>query len=349
MKFVLLTLAVACAYTCPKYSCHAGGFDLGTTCAYQTSTGDVSMQICDLTTLGDYCNVNPLITKNFTCGDRPPRAQDEFLPGQSCISGRQCQSGNCLNNKCQGLPLGSFCISHADCNVGYYCGQSGKCLPQMSQFQSCNSDWDCQNQFACNRTLFTKGTCLPYYSLPNGSAVGMCVSSFSEGMSNLCASGSCSQIQQGHNGEGICQAPFKSDKPYPLVCNEDADCTGHNSAGTLGLGSCSCGMDKNGAAYCNAYSGDQPAVIARELLIQHTSSAAIANCHTLIRFDQYCYRQTLPSYDVFNLTQSLLLAGNTPRYQNNDFCTQTIYNFDYWRVSASDFTCKAYGCKTNLS
>eukprot|EP00358_Blepharisma_japonicum_P006973 CAMPEP_0202945968 /NCGR_PEP_ID=MMETSP1395-20130829/7883_1 /ASSEMBLY_ACC=CAM_ASM_000871 /TAXON_ID=5961 /ORGANISM="Blepharisma japonicum, Strain Stock R1072" /LENGTH=201 /DNA_ID=CAMNT_0049646293 /DNA_START=870 /DNA_END=1476 /DNA_ORIENTATION=+ len=47
-----------------------------------------------------------------------------------------------------------------------------------------------------------------------------------------------------------------------------------------------------------------------------------------------------------NFTQNELKSSDIARYQNNDVCTQVIFNRDYYRVTPQTFMCKAYGCDT---
>ncbi|CAG9318544.1 unnamed protein product [Blepharisma stoltei] len=342
---VILFLSIGVFSLCPTYNCHSGGFDLGNTCAFVTPSKNVLMQICDENNLAPMCMVNPQIFNNFTCGQVPPYTAPLAYPGESCRADSQCRSGQCYQNVCQGQALGYSCISDADCNVGLHCGMGGLCTKQHPYNQECNSDYDCQNGFGCNRTMYASGACLPYYGVQNGEAVGICVDVLGEGNSNLCESGSCMPIYPGTNAEGICQPSFRSAGTYPMTCQVDSDCIGTNGVNKL-TGACQCGMDKDGLAYCSAWSGDLPAYTVRSILKQHVNSTAINNCQTMRRFSQSCLAQTLTPPEIYNFTQNNLLAQETARYQGNDDCTQAIFNTRYWGVNTNSFTCKAYSCGT---
>lgn len=41
--------------------------------------------------------------------------------GRSCVDSSQCYSKNCLGSVCQGLDIGVYCHSNADCHSEYYC------------------------------------------------------------------------------------------------------------------------------------------------------------------------------------------------------------------------------------
>ncbi|CAG9315931.1 unnamed protein product [Blepharisma stoltei] len=343
----LLFLSIGVFAVCPKYQCHTGGFNVGPTCAYPTATNDIMMQMCDASSQSRVCLVTPQITHNFTCqpfdNTRPIQLN---YPGEFCHSNSQCLSGYCANNACQGQPLGGMCVSHADCNVGLFCNQAGHCIKQLGISNSCNSDWDCQNNLACNRTLYNPGLCLLYYSIANGDAVGMCVTELSEGVSNLCISGSCAQQKPNTNGEGFCQPSIKTVGKFPSKCVGDTDCVGQNTQNTKYTGTCACGMNPTGESYCNSWSGDEPNQIVQEIWVQHVNSVGIANCHTMRRFAPTCLYHTMPPAQIVNYTQNEMMSADLARYQNNDVCTQTIFNRDYYRVSPQSFTCKAYGCDT---
>lgn len=329
---------------CPKYSCHSGGFDIGSTCAYPTTTNDIQMQLCDNNNLNSICQITPTITSNFTCGAFQPQEVDPNYPGEFCHSSTQCLSGQCTSNKCVGSSLGGYCVSHADCNVGLYCNQANHCVKQVQIAAFCNSDWDCQNNMACNRTLYNSGVCVPYYSVPNGDAIGMCVTHMSEGLSNLCESGFCIQQKPNTNGEGWCQTAPSTVGKFPSRCNADSDCLGSNAKNSTFMGTCSCGMNKEGEAYCNSWSGDAPAQAVKAIWINHVTSVGIANCHTQRRFTKFCLSQTQIPQQIVNFTQNNLVSANTARYEKNDVCTQVIFNKDYWNVTPDNFKCKAYGC-----
>lgn len=345
---VFLLITVGVFSICPQYTCHTGGYDLGNTCTFVDAKNNVQMQMCDENNLIPYCQVNPQIFQNYTCGQPPAHENPQNYPGERCREDSDCLSGSCYQNVCQGQPLGYPCVSNADCNVGTHCALGSICTKQDVLNAGCSSDYDCQNGLACNRTLYAMGTCLPYYSVPNGDAVGICVGVLSEGNSNLCESGSCMPVNHGTNGEGICQPSFMSIKPYPMTCLQDSDCIASNGATTL-IGVCSCGYDMTGKSYCNAWTGDDPAVTVRNIWKQHVSSPGIVNCQTMRRFTPTCLSQTLPPEEISSFTTNNMLAMDTARYQGNDDCTKTIFNGRYWNVNQNSFTCKAYGCDLGAS
>ena len=89
-------------------------------------------------------------------------------------------------------------------------------------------------------------------------------------------------------------------------------------------------MDKDGNAYCNAWSGDDVSVLTRKLHKQHLTSFELLNCHTVDRFSDDCMRKTLTPSEYGQFVQVSLLSENTARYSNNDYCTQTIMNSNFF-------------------
>ena len=340
-SLLLIALAEA-GGECTRYSCHGEGIDYGNVCVNKNITQNtVLMQVCQTTT-DPHCIVGPEITQNSTCGPEPRPVMEPKLPGENCVKDSGCLSGNCASGKCQGQPLGEFCTSHGDCNVGNYCAQDGKCKTQKGQGQACRSDFECVNTMACNRTYYDEGTCVSYYSLENGQTVGMCLTWNGQGVTNLCKSGGCEETIFDENGTGKCIEEIINPN-YGKPCEKDNDCIGTGNK-TLVSGSCKCGMDKEGYKYCDTFTGDPPSKIKRSLLLKHVNSPAIKSCQTLGRFDEYCLEKTLSSVERFQLARNDLLAEDYGRYQGNDDCTKVIYNQKYFGLSENDFECKAYSC-----
>jgi len=346
MPFSLLLAVVGVWADCWQYKCHEGGIDWGNTCMVPQS-GKYLLQVCE-SNLAPYCDVTPTTTKNFTCTQMPRPENQVAYPGEPCVRSSDCLSGFCLNDICLGSALGEKCSSHKDCNVGLYCDPKGLCRFQKARGMPCDSEYECHNELSCNRTIYEGGACIPYFSIENDQPVGMCVSKFTEGYSNLCKSGTCLQNTYAENGPGICKAPLTTYEGFPKKCESNSDCLGKNSNAIL-QGVCSCAMSPEGTSYCEAFSGDPPTIETAELLKQHFNSNGITNCHTERRNDGYCFTQTLPAHDFYNYTQQKLLASNTPRYQDNDDCTKAVYNSDYWRLTEGDFSCKAYKCDNSTS
>jgi hypothetical protein len=333
----------ALSQTCPMYNCHVGGFDMSPTCARLTSAGNIQLQICDKTGLS-YCDVTGTITKNYTCTGSPPQSPYVAYPGEFCIDDSDCVTGTCTSNVCVGQLAGSQCNSNSDCDVGLYCNPGFFCAPQKTYLQPCTNDYQCGNSMGCNNTLFEDGVCIEYYSIPNGQIVGSCIDMLQESISNLCQSGSCTLLNNYTDTVGVCSPPYTTlSKNFPIVCEQDSDCYGYNGINVT-TGTCSCGMDMYGRAYCNAFSGDPPTSTLTQLAQIHVLSSSINLCHTQRRFDKSCLQQDLGPAKTQLYLNVRAEATDTARYQSNDFCTKSIFNGRYFGIGPADFGCQAYGC-----
>lgn len=342
-SLVLLTIGAFSQQTCPMYNCHEGGFDVSPTCAQVTPQGNVLLQVCDNSTLS-YCDVSGTITTGYTCTSGPSFTKPLAYPGEYCMENSNCITNICLANTCVGQNPGGACTSNSDCGVGLYCGTSFWCTPQLLQYQTCTSDYQCSNNLACNRTIFEDGVCIPYFSIPNGALVGMCVDMLVESVSNLCQSGACTLTNPGFDSIGICSPAFHTATAlFPIICESDLDCVGYNGV-NFTEGACSCGMDQYGRGYCDSYAGDPPGATVQLLWELHVNSTGINNCHTQRRFDPFCLQQNLGPSQVQNFMKNRAEATDTARFQGNDFCTQSIFNHQYFNLSPANLACQAYSC-----
>ena len=341
MLTLFLYLYQVDSQSCPIYSCHEGGFDISPVCARLTGSNDFQLQVCDQPGL-PYCDVTGTITKNYSCVSGPPYNYPQSYPGEVCRSNSDCVSGQCVDNYCQGQSPGGSCVGNQDCDAGFYCGPGFFCVPQLFYGATCSNDFQCQNNLACNRTLFEDGTCVYYFSIPVGKKVGMCIDMLTEGVSNLCASGSC-RVLSDTDSVGVCSNPvYAPSLTYPRICFSDSDCQGSDGAGYTATGVCSCGMDQHGFAYCDSFSGDPPSQTLQYLYELHVNSTGILSCHTQRRFDVYCLSQNLGPAAIHLWTKMQQLATDTARYQGNDYCASIIFNNQFHDVSHTE--CQAYGC-----
>jgi hypothetical protein len=81
--------------------------------------------------------------------------KQHLLPGRNCSSNYECQSFDCLDNKCKGKSSGVSCSGHADCDPGLAC-LGRKRFPydtQCNQLKKigdfCDSNEDCINEALC--------------------------------------------------------------------------------------------------------------------------------------------------------------------------------------------------------
>ena len=341
MWIVLLILSSS-SQSCTKYNCHEGGYSIGPACAQVSSSGDIILQVCDDSS-DAYCDTSGSINHGYNCSSIPQQNKELAYPGEPCSKNADCITNSCKANTCIGLGPGSYCTSNSVCEVGLFCGISYFCTQQLSLGMSCTSDFQCKNGLACNSTLFVEGTCILYFSIPSGFPTGNCVDLLTDGISNLCSSGACYLLNPGYDSIGVCEPAYYNLYEYPRICEEDNDCVGYNGVNTT-IGDCACGLDMNGFAYCDAFNGDLPGAIVQSLLNIHVNNNLINLCHTQRRFDRFCLSLTLTSSQLQQYEQNRAEAGDTARYQGNDYCTKAIFNYNYYNISPSNFGCQAYGC-----
>ena len=339
----LVLLVGALSQNCPTFSCHEGGFDISPVCGTLSPEQNIVLQACDNSTAA-YCDVTGTITNNYTCALSPPYPQRVQYPGERCFENSDCITQSCVDSYCQGQNAGGSCTRNADCNVGYYCSPGFYCARQVSYGETCSHDYMCQNNLACNRTLFEDGQCVYYFSIPVGQPVGMCIDMLTEGVSNLCASGTCTLLSQ-TDSIGVCSGVWYAPSlTYPRICTSDSQCQGIDGLGNSTVGTCSCGMDMHGFAYCDALSGDPPAQTLQYLYELHVNSTGITQCHTQRRFEYECLTGNLGSSAVSLVETVKQLSTDTARYQGNDFCVKTIFNNQFHNQGPAAYQCKAYGC-----
>ena len=260
---ILIVGSVLSQTTCPTYNCHGGGYSISPYCAEMNPSGDITLQICD-TPRFSYCDTTGSIADGYICTSRPPRKQPIAYPGEPCIENSDCITNLCTANTCIGANAGNACVSNSDCDVGFYCGSSFFCTQQLQINSACTSDYQCQNNLGCNNTLFSPGQCIPYYSIPSGYPVGTCIEMLTEGVSNLCSSGSCYLLNPGYNSIGVCEPAYSNFYGFPNTCEVDQECVGYNGV-NITIGACSCGMDMYGRAYCDSFAADPPGLTVKIL------------------------------------------------------------------------------------
>lgn len=342
IAIALFVVSLSSAGNCPEYKCHEQGIDYGNTCMHP-SEGNFLLQICQSKS-APHCQVDSDFSQNFTCVAEPRPQKEVAYPGEFCKHDSDCVSGACIFSRCSASSLGEKCSYQRDCNVGLYCSNDKVCKAQKTEGMDCGSDYECQNNLGCDRTFFTEGKCVKYFSVQNFDNVGLCLSTSGGGISNLCQEGSCDVVDIA-KGTGSCISAWENVN-FGLSCDTDDECMGDNGYSVY-IGACSCGMSQYGNKYCNSFTGDYSARKARRILQKHFNTTAIHNCHTDRRVDRYCLMQTLEPYEAFQYEIHRMYSNDLPRYQNNDECTKTIFNSDYWYLSGEDYSCQAYSCENS--
>eukprot|EP00361_Fabrea_salina_P001189 CAMPEP_0202428950 /NCGR_PEP_ID=MMETSP1345-20130828/2835_1 /ASSEMBLY_ACC=CAM_ASM_000843 /TAXON_ID=342563 /ORGANISM="Fabrea Fabrea salina" /LENGTH=801 /DNA_ID=CAMNT_0049040067 /DNA_START=230 /DNA_END=2632 /DNA_ORIENTATION=+ len=322
---------------CKTYTCEPLFGDL----CFSPHDENYELEICSADK--PYCDYKAL-NQSAYCMEWPWPANNTKYPGDPCYGDSNCISGICLSGKCKGSLQGFSCSENSHCDVGLFCNSLGKCQQQLAEGETCKDDFECQNMYACNATSRQSGMCVKYFSFEVGETVNDCMGfKTPEGFSNLCETGSCKKIP-GPSTIGICTLQYELDGPYPHTCDRNEDCIATDSENKTLMGSCECGMNKDGFSFCNTFSGDEPSQVTRSQLKLHFGNSGIGNCHTTQRLSEWCMSQNIPFHYAYDYFRNEYLKIDTPRYRDNEKCTAQIINYDYSSLTLEKFRCKKYGC-----
>lgn len=312
MLLIFLLSLHASAMTCQKYGCPSVGVTFASlsACTNQTKSF-ISLRSCST---GQTCNLS---TGNCTTTATSVSAN---YPGEVCTISTDCVSANCTNQICIGKALNAVCTDDGNCNPGLRCLNS-KCQSQLNIGQTgCYNDYDCVNSAGCNVTTDgSLGTCLEYLSVSTGLTVTDC----SGGVSRLCKSSECYKTAS-FGSYGVCKLATQSIASLPTNCSSNTDCLGTDGKYTY-TGTCTCGYNSNGTAYCNPFNGDLPGQAYYQSWKNAINASAV--CNTVRRFSTSCLARTGFLNKVTQMTWGFLMY---PLIQNNDLCVQEVITSEYY-------------------
>ena len=303
------------ALVCLKYAC--GNWTNTGTCL-QTNSTNVLIQPC----------LAPLVCNTTTglCATNPVPPASPGWPGEACSASNPCAYGNCTSRGiCQGAAVGAVCAQHDQCDTGLMCNSTGVCAPLLpGGTAGCRSTFDCDYSSVCNKT-FTEstGTCVIRGSVNLGQTVTDCNNSFSL----MCGSNAC-KASNAQQFIGSCSPAIQSAYNMPVGCGQNADCVGTDGTNYY-VGSCQCGMNPTGSAYCAPFWNDIPGITLRntmQLVYGHSD-----RCNTVRRYTNACFTAT------GNLNRMMVASfgfNYYPQLQGNDKCIKAVFTATYWLNSA---------------
>jgi hypothetical protein len=310
--------------TCSKYACATTALPANTCISLTNST--YSLSLCT-NTLTPFCNTT-LTGSTSVCQAAPTPSPLKAYVGQYCNVTVTCLYGSCANSKCVGKNQGGTCTSHNDCEVGLRCVGT-TCAPVLRlDSEGCVKDEDCELKAGCNLLMGSqKGVCEAYFSLDEGALATDCANE----RSRLCKSGMCRTVEGWFSKQSYCISAAVLNGTLPLACTANVNCTGTSRPWEY-AGTCSCGYNPTGTAYCNLFPGDLPYAAALTTLSSLVAKQTFFACNTARRFQPDCL-STVDStlYQTYR-TQSLF-AEFYPQLQGNDNCIQKIYTSYYWTKS----------------
>lgn len=290
MGFFLLLLLISVAKSlsqnyCWSYKCKTNTTNLNTnTCLYPDfMLSTYFLNPCELSST--YCPTFSSSTNNATCTAINPILALNSYPGEPCIQTSDCAYGSCTLNKCVGLPIGSSCTSHAQCDANLRCANK-VCTGLIDTLKTgCTSDYDCYPDSGCNITG-TLGTCLKYFSQSNGAYVSNCTRAKQGGTSFLCGTNVCLK-RSFFNDIGVCvDAPMSLNR-HPILCETEYDCPGKSLSNNF-YSDCTCGLNEFGNSYCEPMYGDSQYLAYLSALKSFVNVTNLGKCNTVRRFSEEC-------------------------------------------------------------
>ena len=310
--------------TCPKYACATTTLPANTCISLTNSTYSLSLCTSALT---PYCS-QTLTGSVSVCQAPPTPSPLQAYVGQYCNVTVACTYGTCSNSKCVGKEQGGTCTSHNDCDVGLRCAGT-TCIPVLRVGTTgCVKDEECELKAGCNHLMGSqKGVCEAYFSLEEGAIATDCASN----RSRLCKSGMCRTVEGLLSKQSYCISAPVLNGTLPLACTAHVNCTGVSRPWEYS-GTCSCGYNPSGTAYCSLFPGDQPYVLALTTLASLLDKQTFFACNTARRFQPDCLSTVDAAlYQTYRMQS--LFAEFYPQLQGNDNCVQKIYTSYYWTKS----------------
>lgn len=274
--YLLFLFFLSADSSCPKVKCE-DSLPIGTCYVYKSSDDSIRVQECEE---GEVCSVNQmystlqlnLASNNAQCVDQYT-IPDLKVPGEICNKDDECKSSKCVYSKCKGKQTGESCESSEDCEVGLMCsGEKNKfCKRQVKERGNCTSSEECVNSAAC-----FNGECTRYLSLENGAQYF----DSNYAVSLLCKSGYLDASR------ACADAPY-NDNDANEPCESHLDCRlKFERSDERKYGTCSCGLNSEGKAFCRAVQGDKEFKDFKQSLLEIIELNQ--GCHTSISFSARC-------------------------------------------------------------
>ena len=146
-------------------------------------------------------------------------------------------------------------------------------------------------------------------------------------ISDLCESGWC--LKHGFlRTHGTCTTAPMSNHVSPHICTADSDCVGSSTSATY-EGSCECGYNPYGNAYCTEFPGDPAGLSFLNAMQFFVASGELARCNTNRRWSGECWSIT-NSEAYKNMQAALDYFNYYYLYVENDDCIKTTFTRKYW-------------------
>ena len=100
-----------------------------------------------------YCEYLPYNSPVDLCGNLSYTSTQ--IPGDSCCTNSNCNTGICTDFVCVGLSSGAKCSDSTFCAPGLYCSNF-LCTSALTSGILCSSDLECQIGYGCSQKHCTK-------------------------------------------------------------------------------------------------------------------------------------------------------------------------------------------------
>lgn len=315
------------ALTCDKYACANDTQVLDSDQCVYYSDDTHFIKPCNSSSQIPYCDPNS--GGNVTCGATPdPGVVYNSFPGEECRDAADCEfAKNCTAGICIGALEGDECRENEQCNPGLRCNSQSKQCETLLAANSvgCSTDEDCIQDAGCNITDSGQGICLPYFSVGLGEIVSNCDENYE--ISDLCETGWC--VKSGFlvtHGQCV-DAPI-SNQVAPAICTADSDCTG-SSTSSVYEGTCGCGFNPYGNAYCSVFPGDPAGLNYLNAIKYFVNNGNLQKCNTARRFSESCWKVGNTA-EYISFTAALEFFEYYNQYVENDDCIKATYTRKYW-------------------
>lgn len=339
-KILVLLLVVSCtqALTCPNYKCKT----LTSPQCIEYNAATLTYYSHPCSSSAPYCPITS--AANSSCTATPVTPSSKNYPGIKCSLAADCYSGNCTNGLCQGENQGSPCTSgltqNIQCNPGLFCNigaSTPTCLYLFKAGETCTSDYECTYGTMC----YNQTTCTKLGSIATGMPVAAseCVNS----MSKYCASEQCNLFA---NNTAVCVDRYKNTHSIPYKCVDSTTCVSNTNSktNTYLSGTCTCGSNSDGYAYCSLFPGDGYYSKYLDKLKKYDASTSISNCNVDVAYAPSCMTSHWDKTDLYEYQYYYYMYQNYVGLHNAEDCTIKVffpayhgYKDNYDDVESSSF------------
>ena len=161
MKYIfliLLFISITLAVTQTDYKC-GDSLKLNTCSLSQSSSDGKTTNYVKACSKGKYCE-SDLASSYNVCIKR--RSLLEI--GDKCVTGSECSTDTCSNEKCVGASEGSDCKYDSNCDKGLCCSNK-KCTKYVDEGAACSGDSNCKAGY-----VYANSVCTLQFSIETGSA-----------------------------------------------------------------------------------------------------------------------------------------------------------------------------------